>query len=320
MACSQLGQRLERFYEILIEIAAEISRIIRVHCHAQTRLQQRRHIVSGHRIEDAQLDIGQRADRQRNTFARQTFDQQRVIDTAHAMIDTFRAQQIQRVADVIGRAFLACMRHDAQTQFAAPGKDTREFFRRIAAFAAIESNADKMLTIGQRLLQRIERVGLAQMTQETQDQRAADAQLLARGIAGARQAADHRSYRNAARGMGLRVKKQLGVYDAICRGAMKIRHRHVKEILFMQQHARPGVIDIQKTLKVGKSIGGAQRLDAVIGQGHAVSLRQGKNQFRLQRAFDVHVEFGFGHRAQQFEQLLAGKISKYVHIKSRIYQ
>jgi len=34
----------------------------------------------------------------------------------------------------------------------------------------------------------------------------------------------------------------------------------------------------------------------------------------------MHVQLGFWHGAQQFGQLSGGEISKYVHIKSRIYQ
>src|SRR3546814_17969189 len=59
----------------------------------------------------------------------------------------------------------------------------------------------------------------------------------------------------------------------------------VEEVLFVQQHAGPGVVDVQEALQVGEGIGRAQRLDAGVGQGDAVALRQGEAELGFQGAF-----------------------------------
>ena len=58
----------------------------------------------------------------------------------------------------------------------------------MADLAGIEANADELAQERLRLLQRLESLFLAQMPQEAQDQRGADAQLALRPLAGAVQA------------------------------------------------------------------------------------------------------------------------------------
>jgi hypothetical protein len=108
---------------------------------------------------------------------------------------------------------------------------------------------------GQRLLQRLEGVVLAQVAQEAQDQLGADAQFAAHRCAGAVQAADHGLHRHAARGVGLRVEEDLGVHHVVGRGALEVGPGHVVEVLLGQQHAGAGVVDVQKALQVGEGVG-----------------------------------------------------------------
>src|SRR3546814_5210507 len=56
----ELRQRAESFQEVLAQIAAEIGRVVGVHGDAQAGIQQRRHVVCGHRVEYPQLHDGQR--------------------------------------------------------------------------------------------------------------------------------------------------------------------------------------------------------------------------------------------------------------------
>ena len=81
--------------------------------------------------------------------------------------------------------------------------------------------------------------------------------------------------------------------------APQIGHGHVEEVLLLQQHAGAGVVDVEEALQVGERVGRAQRLDARVRQRDAIALGQREDQLGLERALDVDVQFGLGHRAQQ---------------------
>ena len=64
-------QRREGLHEVLVEVAAEVGRVVAVDGGAQAGRQQRGQVVLGQRVEDAQLDVGQRAHGERHALARQ---------------------------------------------------------------------------------------------------------------------------------------------------------------------------------------------------------------------------------------------------------
>jgi len=172
--------------------------------------------------------------------------------------------------------------HQVQAQFAAAREHACELLGRVADLAAVEAHADDLAEEGLGLLQRLEGRLLAQVAQEAQDQRGADAQVCLRIDAGAVQPVDHRFHRHAAFGMGLRVEEQLGVQHVVGRGAHQVGARHVVKILLVQQYAGARVVDIEEALQVGEGIGAAQRLHVGIGQREAVALRQREDQLGLQ--------------------------------------
>ncbi|MNT06628.1 hypothetical protein D3C72_1413050 [compost metagenome] len=90
--------------------------------------------------------------------------------------------------------------------------------------------------------------------------------------------------------------------DVVGDGALDVVHGHVEEIFLGQQHAGAGVVDVQERLQVGKGVGGAQRLHAGVGQRHLVALGEPEDQFRLKRAFDMHMQFGLGGTADFVRQ------------------
>jgi GGDEF domain-containing protein len=100
---------------------------------------------------------------------------------------------------------------------------------------------------------------------------------------------------HAAGGVGLRVKKQFCAHHMVGSGLFKIGHGHVIKILLVQQNAGTGVIHIQKTLQVAESIGAAQGLNVGIRQAQSIAFGQRKDQFRLERTFNVNVQLGLGH-------------------------
>jgi hypothetical protein len=133
--------------------------------------------------------------------------------------------------------------------------------------------------------------------QEAQDQFRVDAELALRARARGGQARDHGRHRHAALGVRLRIEEQLGAQHPVGVGALEVRPGHVVEVLLVQQHAGPGVVDVEEGLQVGEGVGRAQRLDARIGEREPVPLRQRENEFRLERALDVDVELGLGQAA-----------------------
>ena len=193
-----------------------------------------------------------------------------------------------------------------KAQFAAAREHAGELFGRVADFAGIQPDADNLVAIGQRLLQRFKRLFFAQMAQETHDQQGADTEFGLRIDAGAVQSVDNRFHADPARRVRLRIEKKLGMRHVVCSSAGEISHRHVMEILLGDQHAGAGVVDVQKALQIGEGISAAQFLHAGIGKRHAVALGQRKDQFWLQRAFDVDVQFGLGHLPEQRGQAVGG--------------
>ena len=63
---AELRQGLEGGDEVVVQVAAEVGRIVAVDGGAQTRRQQRRQVVLGHRLHHTQLQVRQRAHRQRH--------------------------------------------------------------------------------------------------------------------------------------------------------------------------------------------------------------------------------------------------------------
>ena len=270
-------------------------------------LQQGLEVVLLHGLEHAQLDVGQRADSQRGALASQTFDQFRIFDAAHAVVDAFHVQHVQRVDDVFGRALFACVGHQVQAQLLAARENAGEFFGWMASLAGVQPDADEEVAIRQRLLQGFQGLLFAQVAQEAHDQGRADAQFGAGALTGAVQALDHDLERHASVGVRLRIEEQLGVHDVVRFGLEEVGPGHVVKVLLFQQDRGPGVVDVEEALQVGEGIGRTQGFDAGVAQRDAVALRQGEDQFRLQRALNVHVQLGLGHSLHQGGQLVLRK-------------
>ena len=207
------------------------------------------------------------------------------------------------------------MGHPVQTQRARFSEHVFELLRRVADLAGIQADADEFIPKGQRLLQGFQGRLFAQVAQETQDQLRAHTQLGLRVHTSAVQAVNHHLHGHAALGVGLRIKEHFGVDHVVGGGALQIGPGHIVEVLLVQQDAGPGVVNVQKALQIGEGVGGAQSLYVGVGQLHAVACSECKNQFGLQRAFNVDMQLGFGHRAQQLGQAVGGNGVDFEHRK-----
>src|SRR6185436_4577869 len=103
-------------------------------------------------------EVRQRADGQRDALAREPLDQPRALDAANAVIDPLRVQHVEGALDVGRRSLLAGVGDAVQAERAGPVEDAREFFRRVAALAAVEADADEVLAPRQRGVERRDRL------------------------------------------------------------------------------------------------------------------------------------------------------------------
>ena len=220
------------------------------------------------------------------------------------MVNPLDLQRVERAPDVLGRTLLAGVRHQPEPECAATREYAGKLFRRMAALARRQPDADDLVALRQHLLQRFESRVLIQVTQEAHDQRGADAKIGLGRDTGAMQPVDHHRGVDAMGGMRLCIKKYLGVQHAVGAGTRQIGMRHVVEILLGAQHRSACVVQVEETLQPVKHIGALQRGNVRIGERNAVAPRKRKDQFRLQRALDMHVQFGLGHAAQQVGQAL----------------
>ncbi|MNH27218.1 hypothetical protein D3C79_873210 [compost metagenome] len=138
------------------------------------------------------------------------------------------------------------------------------------------------------------------MAQEAQDQTAGDAQLLLAILQCRGNAVEHDFERDASVGVGLRVEERFGVNHVLLFAAQQVGPGQVIEVLGRAQHIGTPVIQIEELLQVVEGIRLAQGFDVVPWQGNLVALGQGEQQLRLQRAFQVQVQFCLGQGVQPF--------------------
>src|SRR3546814_18553555 len=107
--------------------------------------------------------------------------------------------------------------------------------------------------------------------------------------------------------MALRIEEDLGMADVVLRDAAQVGQGEIVEILLGEQHRHALVVEVEKILQAGESIGRAQRLDVGVGQGNAVALSEGEHHLRLQRAFDVQVKLRLRQAGATSEKRGGGK-------------
>ena len=180
--------------------------------------------------DDAELEVGERADGERHLLARQPLDQSRVLERAVAMVEPVDLQNVERLVDIIGRTFLAGMGDALQPERGGRREDPRELRRRMAELGGIEPDRLDPVEPGLRLLQRRERGLLVEMAQEAEDQLRGDAVPRLGLVHAGEQAAHHRVERDAAVGVGLRIEEDLGMDDVVGRRAVEIGEGEVAEI------------------------------------------------------------------------------------------
>ena len=111
-------------------------------------------------------------------------------------------------------------------------------------------------------------------------------------------AVEHHFERHATVGVGLWVEERFGVNHILRLAAQQVRPGQVIEILGGAQHVGALVIQVEKLLQVVEGVSLAQGFDIAPRQGDLVAFGQGEQQLRLQRAFQVQVQFCLGQGVQ----------------------
>ena len=120
--------------EIVVHIAAEVGRIVRIDRRPQSQPQHPRDGMILDRRHHPKLEVGERADRQGHLLAGQSRDQGRIFQGAIAVVQPVDPQHIQRLGDIGRRAFLAGVGDTLQPAIGGGGEDAGELGRRMAQF------------------------------------------------------------------------------------------------------------------------------------------------------------------------------------------
>src|SRR5678815_1887429 len=141
----------------------------------------------------------------------QAVDQRRVLERPVAMIEPLDPQDVERLAHIVGRTFLAGVRHESQSPCLRRAEYPLEFRRRMSKLRGVKTDSSEVIQVRLGAVQGLERVGFRKVTQEAHDQSRTDRE---RG-SGLRERGDDptndRTETYAATQVGLRVEEDFRI-------------------------------------------------------------------------------------------------------------
>ncbi len=284
------------------DVAAEVGGVVGVDRDVDARVEQPRQRVLRDRGDAAEPDVGQRADRQRRPVGREPPQQRRVLDAADAVVDPLHPEQVDRLPDVVRRAFLPGVRDGVQAEPPGGVEDRGEVARRVADLGRVEPDGEELAGVGGQLIQRLGRVVGTSVAQEARDEpdlRAAGG----RAAAGRRpQPADDLGQRDAAGQVHLRVEEHLDPRHPVRPRPGEVGRGEIGEVLRRAQHGHALVVQAEERAQVAERVRAPQRLDVPVRERHAVARGELERELGLERPLDVQVELGLG----QGDDLRAG--------------
>src|SRR6185437_15150370 len=177
-----------------------------------------------------------RTDGQGNLLPDQALDEPGVLLTAHTVIDAPHGEQVERLTDIARRAFLAGMRDSEQSLRARTVEHRCELRRGMAGFRGIETYRRDELTIFEHLIEGAIGFSGAQVTQEARDEAMGHAEAALRLGERQLQALDDGAEGNAARGVCLRIEKDVGMDDTLLMSALQVTQGQAIEVVLVPQH------------------------------------------------------------------------------------
>ena len=124
--------------EVIVHIAAEISRIVGIHRCFQAFFQHCAQGVLAQIVDDAELEIAERANGQGNPLLHQPRNQFFILKGTVAVVDSVNFQKVKRLPYIRWRTFLPRMSDAFEAFGAGAGENTLEFRRRMTDFGAIQ--------------------------------------------------------------------------------------------------------------------------------------------------------------------------------------
>ena len=189
--------------------------------------------------DDAELEVGERADGERHLLARQPLDQGGVLERAVAVVEPVDLAGCRAPRGHSGRAFLAGMGDALQAERGGGGEDPGELRRRMAELGGVE--ADRRRSGRARASPASSVANAASSSRWRRKQRISFEVMPCRASASAMPASrpsHHRVEGDAAVGVGLRIEEDLGMDDIVRRRAVEIGGGEVAEIR-LGRGARP---------------------------------------------------------------------------------
>ncbi len=125
--------------------------------------------MAGDVVDDAEADVGEGTDGERDAVAGKAGDQFRVLEAADAVVDALGVEDVEGVGDVGGRALLAGVGDGVEPHGAGAGEDAGKSFRRVAALGGVEADAEDAVALRHRRLKGGEGVVFGEVSEETHD-------------------------------------------------------------------------------------------------------------------------------------------------------
>ena len=220
-----------------------------------------------------------------------------------AVIDALDPQYVDRLPDIVGRALLAGMGHQAEPRVPGPLEDAGEVPRGMADLRGIEADADDPILVVKGEIEGRLRVGLVEMAQEAHDEMARDAEVALRFVEGALQPVDHRPERDPALEMSLGIEEDLDMAQTLAPDLGEIGGGEIVEILLGPQHRHALIVEIEEILQPGEIVGLAERRDGQVGQSETIAGGEPEHELRLEAALDMDMQLALGQPSDEACQI-----------------
>src|SRR5262249_18818385 len=144
---TQAECRLDRV-EVLIHVAAKIGGIVGVQGHDEAAVEHAPQWMPAEVVDDAEAQIGERADRQPHAVAAEAGSEGGILERAIAVVDAVDTENVERLPDITRWPLFAGMGDQPQPFPPGAPKDIPELARRMADLGGVEPDPDDPVLVG----------------------------------------------------------------------------------------------------------------------------------------------------------------------------
>jgi hypothetical protein len=244
--------------------------------------------------ENAQADIANRANREGNASLCHPACESLIFKDAHSVVDSADPEEVNGLADVIWRAFLAGMGHHFQAGIAHPLKGAQEQAWGPALLAGIESDCGQTIAEWQHIIHQPKGSVLIEVSEDAWDELASDAVVCECLPAPLFYAFQHLLEGEALFLVGLGVEENFGVPDSLACDLGKICTGKGGEVVGGTQDGHACVINFQKSVEGTELVGGSNLSTRAIGNCDLVFFGKRQKHIGLESALKMYMELGLG--------------------------